>query len=159
VSALPLPRLGGAMDTHAILDSLAAYPEAEVSIEVGTEHWGGGRVSLDVGGSGRVRVTRSRSGSHRRAEGRLPTERVRSLGRTFRDAGFGALSPHRGAREPGDEPVQLRLVVHGRTRHTARLWHADRYLDPGLDRLLRAYEALVAEVWAEAEGHAISAEW
>ena len=136
--------------TSNILSALAAHPDAEVTIRVGTEHWSEGRVTLAIRGSGRIRVSRERSGRCDVLEAEVSRERVDAMGRALRDAGFANLTARVGSRVPGDVPVVLELEAGDGDRYTAALWHGDRHVVPGLDRILRLHESLVAQVSRDA---------
>jgi hypothetical protein len=136
--------------TANILSALAAHPDAQVKIRVGTEHWGDGRVTLAIGGSGRIRVSRERSGHCDVVEAEVSRERIDAMGRALRDAGFASLTPRPGLRVPGDVPVVLELDASEEGRYVANLWHGDRYVDPGLDRILRLHTSLVAQITRDA---------
>lgn len=54
-------------------------------------------------------------------------------------------SPGAG-RDPDDAPVHLVLRSGDTAAHEARLWHADRFDDARLDRLLRRWQELTEEI-------------
>ena len=52
----------------------------------------------------------------------------------------------RAAATPTTIPSALALRAGGEQVHEAQLWHADRFADDRLDRLLRRWQALTEEV-------------
>jgi len=117
----------------------AATPLLEVV--VGREHFRNGEVALTVHGSGAVDVVQLRSGAERDWHAELGRDRLRALEEELAQLDVAALRPRSDSRDPDDDPVRVTVRAH-----EARLWHADRYADPGLDRLLTHWQALTEEV-------------
>jgi len=114
-------------------------------LSVGQEHFRNGAVTLVVEASGAMRVVQLRSGAEREWEGQLPEERVAALSAELAELDLGSVaSPGRG-RDPDDAPVHL-VLRSGGAAHEARLWHADRYENARLDRLLQRWQALTEEL-------------
>lgn len=132
--------------TNQILEDLPAHHDAIVTIEVGTEHWMMGRITLAIRGSGAVRVTQLRSGATRTYDATFDAARLADIGRQLAGDDFSGLRTSGAPRQPGDVPVVLRLAEGADVSHEASLWHGDRYTSPGLDRLLTLYDAIVREV-------------
>src|SRR5829696_3594219 len=117
-----------------------------LEVAVGREHFRNGEVALIVHGSGEVDVVQLRSGAERDWHARLAEDRLRALADELAELDVGALRPHEGGRDPDDDPVRVALTAAGEPVHEARLWHADRFADDRLDRLLSRWQALTEEV-------------
>jgi hypothetical protein len=117
-----------------------------LELSVGQQHFRNGVVTLVVEGSGAMRVVQLRSGAEREWEGRLPAERVAALSEELAALDLRTVaSPGRG-RDPDDAPVHLVLRSGDAAAHEAQLWHADRFEDARLDRLLQRWQALTEEI-------------
>ena len=117
-----------------------------VEVAVGREHFRNGEVALTVHGSGELDVVQLRSGAERDWHGRLEAERLQALADELAELDVAALRPSGRGRDPDDDPIRLALRSGGEQVHEARLWHADRYTDERLDRLLERWQALTEEV-------------
>jgi hypothetical protein len=120
-------------------------PSSALVVTVGQEHFRNGEVTLVVDGAGAIRVLQLRSGAEREWEGRLPAERVASLSEELAGLDLRTVASPGGDRDPDDTPVHL-VLRSGDAAHEARLWHADRYADERLDRLLERWQALTEEL-------------
>ena len=121
-------------------------PGSALEVAVGREHFRNGEVALTVHGSGDVDVVQLRSGAERDWHGRIEAERVQALADELAELDLAALRPREGGRDPDDDPVRLALRAGGEPVHEAHLWHADRFADARLDRLLSHWQALTEEV-------------
>jgi hypothetical protein len=121
-------------------------PASALEVAVGREHFRNGEVALTVRGSGEVDVVQLRSGAERDWHARLGEERLRALADELADLDVAALRPHGSDRDPDDDPVRVVLTAAGAPVAQARLWHADRFADDRLDRLLTRWQALTEEV-------------
>ncbi len=121
-------------------------PSSTLEVTVGREHFRNGEVRLAVHGTGAAEVVQLRSGTEREWQGRLGDERVRSLSQELGGLELTALRPSGGGRDPDDDPVRLVLRSGDDAVHEARLWHADRFEDARLDRLLTRWQALTEEI-------------
>jgi hypothetical protein len=121
-------------------------PSSALEVTVGREHFRNGEVTLVVDGSGAMRVLQLRSGAEREWEGRLPAERVAALSDELAALDLRTVSSPPGGRDPDDDPIRLVLRSGEDDAHEARLWHADRYEDERLDRLLRRWQELTEEI-------------
>lgn len=120
-------------------------PSSTLEVAVGQEHFRNGEVALTVHGSGDVDVLQLRSGVERDWHGRLADDRLHALADELAELDVVALRPREGGRDPDDDPVRLALRAGGEQVHEAHLWHADRFGDERLDRLLRRWQALTEE--------------
>ena len=121
-------------------------PSSALEVSVGQQHFRNGEVTLVIDGSGAMRVVQLRSGAEREWEGRLPAARVAALAEELAALDLRSVSSPGRGRDPDDDPVHLVLRAPGADPHEARLWHADRYEDARLDRLLRRWQALTEEI-------------
>ena len=121
-------------------------PTSAVEVAVGREHFRNGEVALTVHGSGEVDVVQLRSGAERDWHARLADDRLRALAAELAELDIAGLRPRGGDRDPDDDPVRVALTAAGEPVHEARLWHADRFADARLDRLLTHWQALTEEV-------------
>ena len=128
-------------------DALAAVPghtDAAVVLAVGLEHWDTGEYTLRVGGDGAVTLVNRRAGARREWTARWDAARVTTFVAELRADGFLTVTPPTGARQPGDVPLVFR--VEGPVPYEARLWEADRYKLPGVDRIVTRLDALTKEL-------------
>ena len=121
-------------------------PSSALEVAVGQQHFRNGEVALTVHGSGDVDVVQLRSGTARDWHGRLAGDRLRALADELAELDLAALRSPAGGRDPDDDPIRLALRAGGEQVHEAHLWHADRFGDERLDRLLRRWQALTEEV-------------
>jgi hypothetical protein len=121
-------------------------PASALEVAVGRENFRNGEVALTVRGSGEVDVVQLRSGAERDWHARLADDRLRALADELAELDVAELRPHSGNRDPDDDPVRVALTTAGEPVHEARLWHADRFADDRLDRLLTRWQALTEEV-------------
>jgi hypothetical protein len=121
-------------------------PSSALELSVGQEHFRNGEVTLVVDGTGAMRVVQLRSGAEREWEGRLPAERVAALSDELAALDLRTVSARGGGRDPDDDPVRLVLRSGAGEAHETRLWHADRFEDERLDRLLQRWQALTEEI-------------
>jgi hypothetical protein len=121
-------------------------PSSALEVAVGREHFRNGEVALTVRGSGEVDVVQLRSGAERDWHARLAADRVQALAAELAELDLAALRPREGGRDPDDDPVRLALRAGDERVHEAHLWHADRFADDRLDRLLTRWQALTEEV-------------
>ena len=121
-------------------------PASVLEVAVGREHFRNGEVALIVRGTGEVDVVQLRSGAERDWHARLGEDRLRALADELADLDVAALRPHGRDRDPDDDPVRVALTAAGEPVHETRLWHADRFADDRLDRLLIRWQALTEEV-------------
>ena len=138
--------LGGMDRAREALEDLAANPDVTVTIGAGSDGWENGATTLKLQGDGRVEVQNLAGGKERKFEGRLDAPRVEELGRDLARLGLTSLEPQPGQRRPGDAPVWVAVERGGEALHEARLWHGDRFADPGLDGVLDHYQRLVEQV-------------
>ena len=120
-------------------------PSSALEVAVGREHFRNGEVALTVHGSGEIDVVQLRSGAERDWHARLEAERLQALADELAELDLAELRPRAGGRDPDDDPVRLALREGGEV-HEAHLWHADRFADDRLDRLLTRWQALTEEV-------------
>ncbi len=120
-------------------------PSSALEVSVGHEHFRNGEVTLSVDGTGAMRVVQLRSGTEREWEGRLAAERVAALSDELAALDLRTVSARGGGRDPDDDPVRL-VLRSGGEAHEAQLWHADRFEDERLDRLLERWQALTEEI-------------
>jgi hypothetical protein len=106
-----------------------------VEIAVGREHFRTGVVTLAVRSDGAMECVQERAGRRRAWSGRLAPERVAMLHPI-------GLAPHVGDRDPDDDPVQITTAA-GVVRE---MRYSDRFTDPQLDELLRAWQQIVEEL-------------
>ena len=121
-------------------------PASALEVAVGREHFRNGEVALTVHGSGEVDVVQLRSGAERDWHARLADDRLRALADELAELDLAALRSSGTDRDPDDDPVRLALRAGGEPVHEAQLWHADRFADDRLDRLLTRWQALTEEV-------------
>jgi rhodanese-related sulfurtransferase len=121
-------------------------PSSALEVTVGREHFRNGEVTLVVDGTGAMRVLQLRSGAEREWEGRLGAERVAELSEELGELDLRSVSARAGGRDPDDDPVRLVLRSGADAAHEAQLWHADRFEDQRLDRLLRRWQELTEEI-------------
>ena len=121
-------------------------PSSELQVAVGREHFRNGEVALTVHGSGEVDVVQLRSGAERDWHARLAGDRLQALAGELAELDVAALQARPGNRDPDDDPVRVALRAGGEPVHEAQLWHADRFADARLDRLLTHWQALTEEV-------------
>ncbi len=143
---LPFVLLAACADA-APADALAAVvgnPDAAVVLRVGLEHWDTGEYTLRVAGDGKVTLTNRRAGKERRWSETWTRERVALFVEGLRADGFLSVQPPTGPRQPGDVP--LVFAVEGPKPYEVKLWEADRYTLPGVDRIMTRLDALTAEL-------------
>jgi len=128
------------------MSRLLEDPASALEVAVGREHFRAGEVALTVRGSGEVDVVQLRSGTERDWHAQLAEDRLRALAEELAELDVAALRPSGGDRDPDDDPVRVALTAPGEPVHEARLWHADRFADDRLDRLLTRWQALTEEV-------------
>ena len=117
-----------------------------LEVAVGREHFRNGEVALTIHGSGEVDVVQLRSGAERDWHARLADDRLRALADELAELDLAALRPREGGRDPDDDPVRLALRADDESLHEVQLWHADRFADDRLDRLLTRWQTLTEEV-------------
>ena len=117
-----------------------------LEVAVGREHFRNGEVALTIHGSGEVDVVQLRSGAERDWHARLADDRLRALTDELGELDLAALRPREGGRDPDDDPVRLALRADDESLHEVQLWHADRFADDRLDRLLTRWQTLTEEV-------------
>ena len=117
-----------------------------LEVAVGREHFRNGEVALTIRGSGEVDVVQLRSGAERDWHARLADDRLRALADELAALDLAALRPREGSRDPDDDPVRLALRADDEPLHEVQLWHADRFADDRLDRLLTRWQTLTEEV-------------
>ena len=121
-------------------------PSSALEVAVGREHFRNGEVALTVHGSGDVDVVQHRSGAERDWHARLADDRLRALAEELAELDVAGLRPSGRDRDPDDHPVRVALRAGDEPVHEAQLWHADRFADDRLDRLLTRWQALTEEV-------------
>ena len=121
-------------------------PASALEVAVGREHFRNGEVALTVHGSGAVDVVHLRSGAERDWHARLADDRLRALADELAELDVAGLRPRAGGRDADDDPVRVALRAGREPVHEAQLWHADRFGDERLDRLLTRWQALTEEV-------------
>lgn len=121
-------------------------PSSAVEVSVGQEHFRNGEVTLVVEGSGAMRVVQLRSGAAREWEAQLPDDRVAALSEELAELDLRTVASPGGDRDPDDDPVHLVLRSGDAAAHEAQLWHADRFDDERLDRLLQRWQELTEEI-------------
>ena len=121
-------------------------PSSALEVAVGREHFRNGTVALTVQGSGEIDVVQLRSGAERDWHARLADDRLRALADELAELDVAGLRSSGTDRDPDDDPVRLALRAGGEPVHEAQLWHADRFADDRLDRLLTRWQALTEEV-------------
>jgi phytoene dehydrogenase-like protein len=130
----------------ATAQPLLQDPGSELEVAVGREHFRNGQVALTVHGSGEIDVVQLRSGAERDWHATFADDRLRALAAELAELDVAALRPRAGGRDPDDDPVRVALRAGGEPLHEAQLWHADRFADDRLDRLLTRWQALTEEV-------------
>jgi hypothetical protein len=121
-------------------------PDLSVEITTGTEHWYHGAITLTVRGDGTVTVRQRRSGEQRDYRARLDPERLRRLADELVANELVELEDSGGDVIPDDHGVTIRIERAGELLHTAWIRESDRSKDERLDRVVRLYDALVAEL-------------
>jgi hypothetical protein len=121
-------------------------PASALEVAVGREQFRNGEVALTVHGSGEVDVVQLRSGAERDWHAQLADDRLRALADELAELDVAGLRSSGTDRDPDDDPVRLALRAAGEPVHEAQLWHADRFADDRLDRLLTRWQALTEEV-------------
>lgn len=132
-------------------DALATVPgdpAAAVVLVVGIEHREDGQYTLRVAGDGQVSLHNRQAGKSREWTARWDGARVEAFVDEMRQNGFLTVKPPSGQRQPGDVPLVLR--VDGPRPYEVRLWEADRYALPGVDRIVTRLDALTKELSAGA---------
>jgi hypothetical protein len=132
--------------TTDVLRGLPDDPDLSVEITTGTEHFHNGAITLTVRGDGAVSVRQRRSGEEREYRGRLDAERMRSLADELAADALGELTDSGGDRIPDDFPVAIRIERGGELLHATSIRASDRWKDERLNRVVRLYDALVAEL-------------
>jgi hypothetical protein len=134
------------VSTGSGLAHFAEHPELAVAVTSGTEHWSYGQTTLTVHGSGAVEVDNRRSGRHQRYTGRLDPDDLAAFCDEMAGLGLTTLSSTRTTYEMGEATVTIELRDGDAVLHHADLPADDRFANDGLDRLVRAYDALVSRV-------------
>ena len=119
-------------------------PELELQIRDGTEHWRGGEITLTVNGAGRAEVLHRRAGEERTYSATLPRERVAELAGALADARL--TGPRRSELKPDELTTTLRVRRGDELLSDVEVPGGERHEDERLDRVMRLYEELVAEV-------------
>jgi hypothetical protein len=132
--------------TTDVIRGLPDDPDLSVEITTGTEHFRNGAIALTVRGDGAVSVQQRRSGGEREYRGRLDAERMRRLADELAADELGELADSGGDREPDDLPITIRIERAGELLHAASIRDSDRWKDERLNRVVRRYDALVAEL-------------
>jgi hypothetical protein len=134
------------MSTTDVIRGLPDDPDLSVEITTGTEHFRHGAIALTVRGDGAVSVQQRRSGDEREYRGRLDADRLRRLADELAADELGELEDSGGDRLPDDFPVTIRVERAGELLHAAAIRESDRWKDERLNRVVRCYDALVAEL-------------
>jgi len=129
-----------------LVRDLSHHDDVTISVTTGTEHFRKGLVKLSIGGDGSLTITNHRAGERRDYPGKLTREEVEKLGQEFAAAGFTTLRSPGPPREPGDSPVVLEITRAGEQRYQAELWYGDRETLPGVDVIIRRFDAIVERV-------------
>jgi len=128
------------------LASLTEHPDLEVVVEVGTEYWDQGVVTLTVRGDGTVQVRQLRSGAVRVWSGERDQAAIAAFGELAARHRFTIARTSELPRLPDDTPLRLALSRGGEERFSAALWSGDRFKDKDLDAILRAADKLSHDV-------------
>jgi len=137
---------GDATAAAQLIRDLDKHRDVTLSVTTGTEHFGKGLVKLSVRGDGSVTVLNRNAGTKKSFTYKLTTEELAALGRELAEAGFTTVRSPGPPREPGDTPVVLEVTQGGKEHYRAELWDADRYNNPGLDKIIKRNDALVTKI-------------
>ena len=130
-----------------LLQQLPQHPDVTVSVQTGIPGWYTGEILLSIGGDGTVKVRNVYTNGERTYAGRLDSAQVQELGHEFAAHGFTHIKPSSApARVPDDLPVVLRIERGAEQLYEARLWHADRHSDAGLDGILKRADELIRQL-------------
>ena len=136
------------MGDDAILSTLGDDPGLVVEVAVGHEGWRHGEITLVVDGGHVVNVRQRRSGREREWQGRLGPEQLHALGDRLAQLGREPTAARAEAIDPDDDPVRLVVRRDGETVRETQLRHSQRFRDPPLDGVLRAWREAVEDVTA-----------
>ena len=136
------------MADDAILSTLGDDPGLVVEVAVGHEGWRHGEITLVVDGGDVVNVRQRRSGREREWQGRLDAEQLQALGDRLAELSRDPPAVHAEAIDPDDDPVRLVVRRNGATVRESQLRHSQRFRDPPLDGVLRAWQEAVEDVTA-----------
>lgn len=130
-----------------LLQQLPQHPDVKVSVQSGIPDWYTGEILLSISGDGTIKVRNVYSNGEKTYEGRLDSTQVQELGNEFATHGFTQIKPASApTRVPDDVPVVLRIERGTEQLYEAKLWHADRYSDAGLDQILRRADELISQM-------------
>lgn len=135
-------------DEDTILSRLGDDPGVVVEVAVGHEGWRHGEITLVVDGAAVVNVRQRRSGREREWQGRLGPDQLHELGDRLAELNRDPIAARAGATDPDDDPVRLIVRRDGATVRESQLRHSQRFRDPPLDDVLRAWQQAVADVTA-----------
>jgi hypothetical protein len=129
-----------------VIRGLPDDPALSVEITTGIEGFRNGAIALTVRGNGAVSVQQRRSGDEREYRGQLDADRMRRLADELAADELGELADSGGDRKPDDLPITIRIERAGELLHAASIRASDRWKDERLNRVVRRYDALVAEL-------------
>ena len=130
-----------------LLQQLSQHPDVTVTVQTGIPDWYTGEIRLAIRGDGTITAHKVRSKGEQMYAGQLDATQVQELGNELATHGFTQIQPSSApTRLPDDMPVVLRIARGAEQLYEARLWHADRFSDPGLDRILRRTDELIAQL-------------
>lgn len=129
-----------------LLQQLPQHPDVTVSVRTGIPDWRTGEILLSIRGDGTIKVHNVRSNGEQTYEGQLDSTQVQELGTEFATHGFTQTKPSALTHMPGDLPVVLRIERGTELLYEAKLWHADRFSDAGLDHILRRADELISQM-------------
>ncbi|MBV9788224.1 MAG: hypothetical protein JOZ51_08630 [Chloroflexi bacterium] len=134
-----------------LLQQLSQHPDVTITVQTGIPDWYTGEIRLVIRGDGTITAHKVRSKGEQTYAGRLDAAQVQELGIELATHGFTQIQPASAlTRVPDDVPVVLRIERGTERLYEARLWHADRFADPGLDRILRRADELIAQLSRDA---------
>ena len=128
------------------LRTLGERHDVAVEISVGNEGSRTGRITLIVSADGKVEVVQLRSGRAREFSTRWSVEQLHEFGSALAEAGFCSVAERDGEREPDDVRVLLKAVTGSELLCEKNVWHGDRYVDAGLDKIIKRFDAIVSVV-------------
>ena len=129
-----------------LVRQLKDHHDVTISITTGTVHFGTGLVKLSVRGDGSLTIHNRTADKQREFSGTLTATEVEALGKDLAEAGFTTLTSPGAPREPGDTPVVLVITQGGVKKYHAELWYGDRYKIPGVDTIIKRFDAIVMKI-------------